>query len=331
LTLHDFARYLKIIQTKPEKTVQDRVRIRQVTTLSQDWHTLKKTVFDFRTAAGEWIEQTRETYDRGDGAVILPYNRARRTVVLIRQFRYPAYVNGHDGFLVEAAAGLLDGAAPEVRIREEAEEETGYRIGTVRPVWNAFMSPGSVTERLHFFVAEYGDGDKVSAGGGLKEEGEDVEVLELDFDRALAMIGSEIVDGKTIMLLQYAKLHLFAPRGMMILIAGPYRSGTNDVPALIERNVKAMEACVMPLYEAGHLPVLGEWLALPMVQLAGSRRPGDAAFEAVFHPHAQRLLERCDAVLRIGGASSGADLMVATAERLGKPVYRSLAEIPAAR
>jgi ADP-ribose pyrophosphatase len=114
---------------------------------------------------------------------------------------------------------------------------------------------------------------------------------------------------------------------MMILVAGPYRSGTNDDPELIARNVDAMEACVMPLYQAGHLPVLGEWLALPMVRLAGSRAPGDAAFDAIFHPHAQRLLSRCDAVLRIGGASSGADLMVATAQQLGKRVYRSLAEI----
>jgi ADP-ribose pyrophosphatase len=119
-------------------------------------------------------------------------------------------------------------------------------------------------------------------------------------------------------------------QGMMILVAGPYRSGTNDDPVLIEKNVEAMEACVMPLYQAGHLPVLGEWLALPMVRLAGSERPGDAAFDAMFHPHAQRLLARCDAVLRIGGASGGADLMVSTAEALGKRIYRSLAEIPAA-
>jgi ADP-ribose pyrophosphatase len=117
---------------------------------------------------------------------------------------------------------------------------------------------------------------------------------------------------------------------MMILVAGPYRSGTNDDRVLIEKNVEAMEACVMPLYRAGHLPVLGEWLALPMVRLAGSTRPGDAAFDATFHPHAQRLLARCDAVLRIGGVSSGADLMVATAQKLGKRVYFSLDDIPAA-
>jgi nudix-type nucleoside diphosphatase (YffH/AdpP family) len=308
--------------------VQDRVEIRQVKLLSDDWGVLKKTTYALRKPGGGWSEQTRETYDRGNGATLLLYDRARRTVVLTRQFRLPAYVNGHDGFLVEAAAGLLDGARPEARIREEVMEETGYRVGAVRRLWDVFMSPGSVTERLHFFVAEYAPGDRVGAGGGLVEEGEDLEVLELGIDEAVAMIGAGIVDGKTIMLLQYAQLHLFAPPGMMILVAGPYRSGTDGDPGRIARNVAAMEACMMPLYEAGHLPVLGEWLALPMARLAGSRHEGDAVFDAMFHPHAQRLLARCDAVLRIGGASSGADLMVATAKRLGKRVYHSLAEIP---
>jgi ADP-ribose pyrophosphatase len=313
-----------------EGLVQNRVEIKQVQLLSDDWGILEKTTYALRQADGGWAEQTRETYDRGNGATLLLFNRARRTVVLTRQFRLPAYVNGHDGFLVEAAAGLLDGAHPEERIRAEVEEETGYRVGAVRRLWDVFMSPGSVTERLHFFVAEYEPRDRVGAGGGLPEEGEDLEVLELGIDEALAMIGTGIVDGKTIMLLQYAQLHLFAPRSMMILIAGPYRSGTNDDPELVARNVAAMEACVMPLYRAGHLPVLGEWLALPMVRLAGAKRAGDAVFDAVFHPHAQRLLARCDAVLRVGGASSGADLMVATAQELGKQVFYALEEIPAA-
>ena len=307
--------------------MQDRVEIRQVELLSDDWGILNKTTFALRTADGGWDVQTRETYDRGNGATLLLYNRARRTVVLTRQFRLPAYVNGHDGFLVEAAAGLLDGARPEERIRAEVEEETGYRVGTVTRLWDAFMSPGSVTERVHFFVAEYEAHDRVGPGGGVAEEGERLDVLELDIDAALALIGTGIVDGKTIMLLQYAQLHLFAPRGMMILIAGPYRSGTDGDPDRIAANVAAMEACVMPLYEAGHLPVLGEWLALPTVRLAGSQAPGDAVFDAVFHPHAQRLLERCDAVLRIGGPSAGADLMVATAQKLGKRVYAALEEI----
>ena len=310
--------------------MQDRVRIEKVELLSNDWGVLKKTTFALRTRDGAWAGQTRETYDRGNGATLLLYNRARRTVVLTRQFRLPAYVNGHDGFLVEAAAGLLDGARPEERIRMEVMEETGYRIGRVQRLWDAFMSPGSVTERLHFFVAEYEADDRIGAGGGVAEEGEDLEVLELGIDEALAMIGTGIVDGKTIMLLQYAKLHLFTPVGMMILIAGPYRSGTDGDPNRIARNVAAMEACVMPLYDAGHLPVLGEWLALPTVRLAGSQHEGDAVFDALFHPHAQRLLARCDAVLRIGGASSGADLMVETARRLDKPVYYAPGEIPAA-
>jgi len=310
--------------------MQDRVKIVQSRVLSDNWGVLKKTTYALRTRAGGWVEDTRETYDRGNGATLLLVDPVRRTVVLTRQFRLPAYVNGHDGFLVEAAAGLLDGASPEERIRAEVEEETGYRVKAVRRLWDAFMSPGSVTERLHFFVAEYERGDRVGAGGGIAEEGEDLEVLELGIDDALAQIGTGIVDGKTIMLLQYAKLHLFAPRGMMILVAGPYRSGTDDDPARIAANVAAMEACVPPLYAAGHLPVLGEWLALPTARLAGSTRAGDAVYDAVFHPHAQRLLARCDAVLRIGGASAGADLMVATAEALGKRVYCALDEVPAA-
>ena len=310
--------------------MQDRVEIRKVELLSNDRGVLKKTTFALGRADGGWDVQTRETYDRGNGVTLLLFNRARRTVVLTRQFRLPAYVNGHDGFLVEAAAGLLDGASPEERIRAEVEEETGYRVGTVRRLWDAFMSPGSVTERLHFFVAEYEARDRVGPGGGVAAEGERLDVLELDIDTAVGMIGTGIVDGKTIMLLQYAQLHLFAPPGMMILIAGPYRSGTEGDPARIAANVAAMEACVMPLVEAGHLPVLGEWLALPTVRLAGSQEEGDAVYDALFHPHAERLLARCDAVLRIGGASSGADRMVATARRLGKRVFKALEEIPPA-
>jgi ADP-ribose pyrophosphatase len=289
---------------------------------------LKKTTFALRMANGDWSEQTRETYDRGNGATLLLYNRRRRTVVLTRQFRLPAYVNGHDGFLIETAAGLLDGIEPEQRIRAEAQEETGYQVGIVRRLWDVFMSPGSVTERLHFFVAEYEPADRVGAGGGLADEGEDLEVLELGIDEAMAMIGAGIIDGKTIMLLQYAQLQLFAPRSMMILIAGPYRSGTDDDPGRIAHNVEAMEACVLPLYRAGHLPVLGEWLALPTARLAGSARVGDAVFDAVFHPNARRLLERCDAVLRIGEASRGADLMVREARRMGKQIFDRLDQIP---
>ena len=188
----------------------ERVRVIESQVLSDDWYLLKKTVFDFRRANGSWQRQQRETYDRGNGATLLLYQRATRRVVLVRQFRFPAYVNGHDGMLVEAPAGLLDRATPEQRIRAEVEEETGYRVGEVRKVFEAFMSPGSVTEKLYFFVAEYDADAKVGNGGGLEDEGEDIEVLELAFDDAMAMIRrGEIVDGKTIMLLQYAALHLF--------------------------------------------------------------------------------------------------------------------------
>jgi nudix-type nucleoside diphosphatase (YffH/AdpP family) len=188
----------------------ERVRVIESHVLSDDWYLLKKTIYDFRRADGSWQRQQRETYDRGNGATLLLYQLASRKVVLIRQFRFPAYVNGHDGMLVEAPAGLLDQATPEQRIRAEAEEETGYRVGEVRKVFEAFMSPGSVTEKLYFFVAEFDDASKVSEGGGIEDEGEDIEVLELGFDEAMAMIQrGEIVDGKTIMLLQYAALHLF--------------------------------------------------------------------------------------------------------------------------
>lgn len=193
-------------------TVAERVRVESVETLSNDWYVLKKTTFSFRRADGVWQRQSRETYDRGNGAVILPYDPDRRTVILTRQFRYPAFVNGYDDLLIEAAAGLLDDAAPDVRIRAEAEEETGYRLSDVRPLFDAFMSPGSVTERLFFFVGRYSPADRVGAGGGVVEESEDIEVLELGIDAALAMIDDgRIRDGKTILLLYYAARHLFGP------------------------------------------------------------------------------------------------------------------------
>lgn len=187
----------------------DRVRIRNVEVLSNDWYLLQKTTFDYRRADGDWQTLTRETYDRGNGATILLYNRERRSVILIRQFRFPTYGNGHDGFLIETAAGLLDQASPEVRIKAEVGEETGYRVTEVRKVFEAFMSPGSVTEKLYFFVAEYDPASRVSDGGGLEAEGEDIQVLELPLEQALQMVANgEIADGKTIMLLQYAQLHL---------------------------------------------------------------------------------------------------------------------------
>jgi nudix-type nucleoside diphosphatase (YffH/AdpP family) len=188
----------------------DRIRVNNEQLLSDNYGTLKSTTFAWRRNDGEWQTLTREVYDRGNAAAILPYNLAQRSVVLVRQFRYPAYVNGCDGLLIEAAAGLLDQASPEARIRAEAEEETGYRLHDVHKVFEAFMSPGAVTEKIHFFVAEYEPGMRVSQGGGLADEGEDIEVLELPIDEALAMVADgRIVDAKTIMLLQYAALAIF--------------------------------------------------------------------------------------------------------------------------
>jgi nudix-type nucleoside diphosphatase (YffH/AdpP family) len=190
--------------------ISDRIRVKDVHLLSDNHYTLKTTTFEWRRANGEWQTQARETYDCGDAAAMLPYNLAQRTVVLVKQFRYPAYVNGHDDLLIEAAAGLLDDASPEHRIRAEAEEETGYRLGEIRKVFEAFMCPGSVTQKLHFFVAAYDPSMRVGSGGGLADEGEDIEVLELPIDSALAMIADgRIADAKTIMLLQYAALNIF--------------------------------------------------------------------------------------------------------------------------
>ena len=192
-------------------SIADRIRVREVTLLSDSHYVLRKTTFDWRRGDGRWQTQTRETYDRGNGAVLLPYDPVRGTVLLTRQFRYPAYVNGYDGLLIEAAAGLLDNASPEDRIRAEAEEEIGYRLRGVRKVFECFMSPGSVTEKLHFFVAEYDPSMRIGAGGGVAEEGEDIDVLEIPLGEALAMIDSgKICDAKTVMLLQHAALKGFA-------------------------------------------------------------------------------------------------------------------------
>jgi len=191
-------------------SISDRVRIKTVRVLSDGHGKLESTTLEWRRASGEWQTQTRETYDRGGAATILPYNLARRTVVLVRQFRYPLYASGYDDLMIEAAAGLLDDAAPEERIRLEAEEEVGYCLREVRRIFEAFMSPGALTEKIHFFVAEYEPDMRVSDGGGLASEGEDIEVLELSIEDALAMIADgRIVDAKTIMLLQYAALHVF--------------------------------------------------------------------------------------------------------------------------
>jgi nudix-type nucleoside diphosphatase (YffH/AdpP family) len=192
-------------------TLTPRIRIHDVKVLSDDWYVLKKTTFDFQRRDGTWQRQSRETYDRGNGATILLYNLARRTIVLTRQFRFPAYVNGWDDVLIETPAGLLDDSSPEECIRAETEEETGYRVDSPRKVFEAYMSPGSVTEKLFFYVASYERSHRVNLGGGVVADGEDIDTFEIQVDEALAMIGDgRIVDGKTIMLIQHAVLFLFS-------------------------------------------------------------------------------------------------------------------------
>ena len=174
-----------------------------------NWYTLNKYSFEYQSHSGEWQQQHREAYDRGNGATILLYNKAKSTVILTRQFRMPTYVNGNtDGLLIETCAGLLEQDNPEDCIKREAEEETGYKVDKVQKLFEAYMSPGSVTEIIHFFAAEYAEDMQVSSGGGLAHEQENIEVLELDFALAYSMIGTgEIKDGKTIMLLQHAKIN----------------------------------------------------------------------------------------------------------------------------
>lgn len=186
-----------------------KVNIVKTEILSDNWYTLKKVTFDIQNPQGKWEQQSREAYDRGNGATILLYNKQQQTVVLTRQFRIPTYLNGNtSGMMIEACAGLLDKDNPEDCIRRETEEETGYKIKDVRKVFEAYMSPGSVTEILYFFVAEYSKAMKVSEGGGADDEQENIEVLELPFSNALNMVETgEIKDAKTIMLLQYARIN----------------------------------------------------------------------------------------------------------------------------
>lgn len=185
------------------------INILKTQILSDSWYTLKKVTFEMTGVDGAKSVLERETYDRGNGATILLYNKETKTVVLTRQFRMPTFINGNDtGYLIECCAGLLDQDNAEDCIKRETEEETGFRIDKVEKVFEAYMSPGSVTELLYFFVAAYSNEMKLHDGGGLQEENEDIEVLEIPFEKALEMMKSgEIKDGKTIMLLQYAQLN----------------------------------------------------------------------------------------------------------------------------
>jgi len=186
----------------------DRIRNMQRELLSDNWYTLEKISFEYLRDDGVWEKQIREAYDRGNGAAILLYNVDKRKVVLTKQFRMPTYVNGNeDGMMIEVCAGLLEKGNAEATIKMEVEEETGYKIDKVKKVFEAYMSPGSVTEILYFFIGEYDDVMKVSEGGGAEDETENITVLELDFKEAIAMMKSgQIKDAKTIMLLQYAQV-----------------------------------------------------------------------------------------------------------------------------
>lgn len=184
------------------------IEIENTEILSNDWYTLKKITFSIEKKDGSFDKQSREAYDRGNGATILLYNTQNQNVILTRQFRLPTYINGNpSGMMIESCAGLLDNDNPEDCIKRETEEETGYKISKVEKIFEAYMSPGSVTEILHFFIADYADEMKTAEGGGLEDEGENIEVLEINFETALKMIDSgEIKDAKTIMLLQHIRL-----------------------------------------------------------------------------------------------------------------------------
>lgn len=185
------------------------VKILTTEILSDNWYILKKITYEYVKPNGEKLTQTREAYDRGNGATILLYNKAQQTVILTKQFRLPMFINGNsDGMMIEACAGLLDHDNPEDCIKRETEEETGYKVTAVKKIFEAYMSPGSVTEILHFFVAEYAKDMKVNEGGGVAGEEENIDVLELNIDEAIGKIANgEIKDAKTIMLLQYVKLN----------------------------------------------------------------------------------------------------------------------------
>tara|TARA_R110000868_G_scaffold124959_4_gene330129 strand:- start:63780 stop:64361 length:582 start_codon:yes stop_codon:yes gene_type:complete len=188
-----------------------KIRNLKTEVLSDNWYTLRKATFEYLKTDGSWEVQNREAYDRGNGATILLYNKDYKTVILTRQFRIPTYLNGNNtGMLIEACAGLLDKDNAEDCIKRETEEETGYKISSVEKIFEAYMSPGSVTEIVHFFVAAYTKAMKIGLGGGADDEQEDIEVLELKIDEAIQMIErGEIKDGKTIMLLQYIQLKGF--------------------------------------------------------------------------------------------------------------------------
>jgi ADP-ribose pyrophosphatase len=253
-----------------------------------------------------WIESAWRADSQMAGVPVLLLDPEQRSVLLTRTLRLPVLALAADG--------------PDMADR--LKEATGYAPVLLRSLHRLDVDGGKPGDDLQVLLA-------VCAGPAARTvDG----FLALDIDQAALLADAGALgDDDAASLVRHAQRNLFPPRPLMILVAGPYRSGTGDDPARLAANVAAMEACVMPLYEAGHLPVLGEWLALPTARLAGSTRHGDAVHDAVCHPHAQRMLARCDAVLRIGGASAGADLMVDTARRLGKRVFGALYDVPGVR
>ena len=189
--------------------IKNRIKNIIKTVLSDNYYTLFKYNFDYQKSDGTWVKPMREVYERGHGAGILLYNTSKKTVILIKQFRLPTYLHDNkDGFLIEIPAGLLDNDNPEECIIRETEEEVGIRLKSVKKVYEGYSSPGVLTEKMHFFVGEYSDDMKVNEGGGLASENEDIEVLEMPFTEALRMLNNgEIVDTRTIVLLQYAQIH----------------------------------------------------------------------------------------------------------------------------
>ncbi len=193
-------------------SIRARIRVLKVDLLSSHWSTVQNTTLEWQRTDGRWQAMQRETTDHGSAAAVLLYDLQRRTVVLVRQFRYATFVDGHDALMLEVPAGLLDGQSPADCVRSEAEQEVGIRVRDAQHAFSAYVCPGSLTECVHCFTAAYTAADRIGAGGGLEEEGEDIEVLEFDFDDALAAIADgRIRDAKTIMLLQHAALRLFVP------------------------------------------------------------------------------------------------------------------------
>jgi GDP-mannose pyrophosphatase NudK len=186
-----------------------RVKIKRTEVLSDNWYQLNKITFDYLRNDGTWQTQIRESYDRGNGAAVFMYNKQTKNIILIKQFRLPSYLNGNkNGLLIETCAGLLDDDNPETCIKKEILEETGYKINNVSKVFEAYMTPGAVTEQIHYFIAEYTDNMKTDKGGGLISEEEDIEVLEMPFTKAIDLLNKgAIKDAKTMLLIQYAMIH----------------------------------------------------------------------------------------------------------------------------